>query len=66
MSPKAAGKAEKVHTITKISQTWLASQTGPSEAAIRPRWRSALPRSRPSPASMSQPPPPKSAPASRA
>ena len=46
-------------TKTKISQTWLASQTGPIECSIRARGRA--PRSGP-PAVRSQNPAPKSAP----
>ena len=57
---KAAGKAEKRIVIEKISQTWLASQTGPIVAAIA--WRSASRL----PASRSRMPAPKSAPANRA
>ena len=46
-------------TRTKISQTWLASQTGPIAQSIRSRAR--RPRS-PPPANRLQKPPPKSAP----
>jgi hypothetical protein len=46
-------------TSTKISQTWLASHTGPMELSIRSR--ACRPRSVP-PASRSHTPPPKSAP----
>ena len=46
-------------TKTKISQTWLASQTGPIEWSITSRGRS--PRAAP-PATRSQNPAPKSAP----
>jgi hypothetical protein len=35
---KAGGKAVNSATIAKISQTWLASQTGPIDFAIADRW----------------------------
>jgi hypothetical protein len=50
-------------TSTKMSQTWLASHTGPSECSMRSRRRA--PRRVP-PASRSQIPAPKSAPPNRA
>jgi hypothetical protein len=50
-------------TRAKISQTWLASHTGPIECSISSRW--AQPRRAP-PANRSQNPAPKSAPPSRA
>ena len=50
-------------TITKISQTWLASQTGPIECSISLRCGQPL---RAPPATRSQNPPPKSAPPSSA
>ena len=59
IAEKALGKAVQSTTRTKISQTWLASQTGPIERSICARTRSA--RS-PLPASRSQTPAPKSAP----
>jgi hypothetical protein len=61
--PKATGNAVQTITSTKISQTWLASQTGLIERWTMPRtWP---PRSSP-PAVRSQKPPPKSAPPSTA
>ena len=57
--PKATGKAVQNTTKTKISQTWLASQTGPIAILIIPRTRA--PRRAP-PAVRSQKPAPKSAP----
>ena len=57
------GKPVQKITRTKISQTWLASQTGPIERLISPRTRA--PRSAP-PAVRSQNPAPKSAPPSTA
>ena len=56
---KAMPKAVQETTRTKISQTWLASQTGPIECSISARGRS--PRLSP-PATRSQKPAPKSAP----
>ncbi len=56
---KAVGKAVQRTTRTKISQTWLASQTGVNERWIASRGR--CPRSS-QPATRSQKPPPKSAP----
>ena len=56
---KAVGKAVHSTTSTKISHTWLASQTGPIAQSIRARGR--LPRS-PPPASSDHRPAPKSAP----
>ncbi len=56
---KATEKAVQRTTRMKISQTWLASQTGPIARSIRPRAR--WPRS-PSPATSDQKPAPKSAP----
>ena len=38
---KAAGKPVNSSTITMISQTWFASQTGPIACAISSRWASA-------------------------
>ena len=55
---KAPGKLVNKPTITKISQTWFASQTGPMAVAIAVRWRVAVGPV----ASKSQTPPPKSAP----
>ncbi len=52
-----------MRTSTKISQTWLASHTGPIECSIRLRWLA--PRFE-LPARRSQMPAPKSAPASSA
>jgi hypothetical protein len=58
----AAGKPVKRRTITKISQTWLASHTGPIAFAMASRCSSRRgPR-----AKASHTPPPKSAPASTA
>ncbi len=59
IAAKAAEKAVQSTTRTKISQTWLASQTGPIAQSISARAR--LPRS-PPPANSDQKPPPKSAP----
>ena len=59
IDPKASGNAVHSTTRTKISQTWLASQTGPIAQSIRSRGR--LPRS-PPPATRAQKPAPKSAP----
>jgi hypothetical protein len=59
----SGGNAVHISTRTKISQTWLASHTGPIECSIsarRPAPRRVVPASR------SQAPAPKSAPASRA
>ena len=56
-----AGNADQHSTRTKMSQTWLASHTGPMDCSMSLRWRS--PR-RTSPATRSQNPPPKSAPPS--
>ena len=61
--PKATGKAVQAITSTKISQTWLASQTGLIERWTMPRTRP--PRAAP-PAVRSQNPAPKSAPPSTA
>ena len=55
----AVGKAVQVTTKMKISQTWLASHTGPIERSMSPR--GAAPRSGP-PAARSHRPAPKSAP----
>ena len=63
IGPKAFGKHVQSTTRTKISQTWLASQTGPIERLMSPRTRA--PRSAP-PAVRSQNPAPKSAPPSTA
>lgn len=60
---KTAGKPVHSITSTKISQTWLASQTGPSECSMSRRW--GMPARLP-PASRSHRPPPKSAPPSSA
>ena len=60
---KAVGNPVQSMTRTKISQTWLASHTGPIECSIRGRWR---PRRWAPPAIRSQAPAPKSAPPSRA
>ena len=57
---KAAGKAENRIVIEKISQTWLASQSGPIVAAIA-SWSELL-----VPARRSRAPAPKSAPANTA
>jgi len=54
-----SGTAVHRITTTKISQTWLASQTGPMTRSMSPRC--ADPRCAP-PANRSQNPPPKSAP----
>jgi hypothetical protein len=57
-APNARGKAEKKAVTTKISHTWLASQTGPMDLVIARRWAAAmLPR-----ASRCRIPAPKSAP----
>ena len=56
---KASGNAVQRVTSMKISQTWLASQTGPIAQSISARAR--LPRS-PPPATSAQNPEPKSAP----
>ena len=58
IEPNAVGKAVQTITSTKISQTWLASQTGAIERWIIPRRRP--PRAAP-PAVRSQKPAPKSA-----
>ncbi len=58
IDPKAFGNAVQTITSTKISQTWLASQTGAIERWIMPR--SGPPRRAP-PAVRSQKPAPKSA-----
>ena len=63
IASKAVGKPVQSTTMTKISQTWLASQTGPSAQSISSRGR--RPRS-PPPASRLQRPAPKSAPAKTA
>ncbi len=60
IAPKASGNAVQRTTRMKISQTWLASQTGVSERWIRARGAAPLRSSKP--ASRSQKPPPKSAP----
>ena len=59
----AGGKQVHSTTRTKMSQTWLVSQTGPMDCSMSTRW--GRPRSGP-PASRSQNPPPKSAPPSTA
>ena len=61
--PNAFGKDVQKTTRMKMSQTWLASQTGLIELLILPRSRA--PRSAP-PAVRSQKPAPKSAPPSTA
>jgi hypothetical protein len=53
IAAKAAENEVQSTTSTKISQTWLASQTGPIAQSISPRAR--RPRSRP-PASRDQKP----------
>ena len=58
-APNSGGNAVHIMTSTKISQTWLASQTGPIECSIRARCFA--PRRAP-PATRSQNPAPKSAP----
>ena len=58
IEPNATGNAVQTITSTKISQTWLASQTGAIERWIIPRTRA--PREAP-PAVRSQKPAPKSA-----
>ncbi len=60
---KPAGNPVHSTTSTKISQTWLASHTGPIACSITARWRA--PPLVP-PASRSQMPAPKSAPAKSA
>ena len=62
IAEKPAGNAVKSRTMTRISQTWFASQTGAIESAMSSRWRS---RRGPL-AKKSQTPPPKSAPPSKA
>ena len=59
---EGAGNAVQRTTSVKISQTWLASQTGPSESVTRRSIRLRRPRSRERTASSSQTPAPKSAP----
>ena len=59
IASKAEGKPVQSTTSTKISQTWLASQTGPIAQSISSRGRRA--RS-PPPASRLHSPAPKSAP----
>ena len=59
MAAKASGNPVHSTTSTKISQTWLASHTGPMACSMSVRW--AEPRSGP-PAVRSQKPAPKSAP----
>ena len=59
IASNALENAVQSTTSTKISQTWLASQTGPIAQSIRSRTR--RPRS-PPPAVRLQKPPPKSAP----
>ena len=59
MAANANGKATKSTTMTRISQTWFASQMGPMAWTIVSRWA----RCRGPLASMSHTPPPKSAPA---
>ena len=61
IDPNASGKAVHSITSTKISQTWLASQTGDMARLIMAR--TGAPRSAP-PAVRSQNPAPKSAPPS--
>ncbi len=63
MRAKAPGKPVQSSTRAMISQTWLDSQTGPMERSIR---RRAGAPAAAAPASRSQTPPPKSAPASTA
>ena len=58
IEPKATGNAVHMITSTKISQTWLASQTGLIERCTIPRIR---PPRRAPPAVRSQKPAPKSA-----
>ena len=60
---KATGKPVQSSTRAMISQTWLDSHTGPMERSIR---RRAGAPAAAEPASRSQTPPPKSAPASTA
>ena len=59
IDPNASGKAVQSMTSTKISQTWLASQSGDIDRLIIAR--TGAPRSAP-PAVRSQKPAPKSAP----
>ena len=59
IAENASGNAVQRTTRMKISQTWLASQTGVSDCWIRARGRSPFSAS---PAIRSQRPPPKSAP----
>ena len=59
IAANATGNAVHSSTRMKISQTWLASQTGVMDSSMSSR--GALPRSAP-PATRSQIPPPKSAP----
>src|SRR5215831_1365529 len=63
IAPKRPGKPVHMTTRTKISQTWLASHTGPMECSMRRRCLS--PRGA-GPATNSQKPAPKSAPPKRA
>jgi hypothetical protein len=63
IAPNATGKAVHTITSTKMSQTWLASQTGLIERCTSPRMR---PPRRSPPAVRSQKPAPKSAPPSTA
>ncbi len=63
MRAKASGKHVHSTTSTKISQTWLASHTGPMTFSMSRRWPA--PFSGP-PARRSQKPAPKSAPANTA
>lgn len=60
---KTGGNSVHIMTSTKISQTWLASHTGPMECSMR--LRSGIPFLL-RPAGRSQTPPPKSAPPSNA
>ena len=59
IAANAEGNAVHTTTRAKMSQTWLASHTGPIECSMRARWRA--PDSAP-PATRSQSPAPKSAP----
>src|SRR4029077_17052652 len=61
IAEKTVGNPVQVTTRAKISQTWLASQTGPIDSAMRRRLGTP---SAAEPASRSQNPAPKSAPAS--
>jgi hypothetical protein len=61
MTAKALGKAPKSTTAARMSQTWLASHTGPMADSMSARCS----RLRGPDASRSHTPPPKSAPPSR-